>query len=85
MWKRLLLFLHQIFDIDARGLKHLTERIVEGIVVLLQGVPLVGRCQSLLPFLGLGAKVTRTGWLLLGVSIAMNAYGAWWFVTRYAG
>jgi hypothetical protein len=39
----------------------------------------------LLTFLGMGEKKTRGTRVLLAASIAMNAYGAWWFMLRYAG
>jgi hypothetical protein len=38
----------------------------------------------LLSFLGMGMQVTRTGLALLGASMLMNAWGAWWFVSHYA-
>jgi hypothetical protein len=38
----------------------------------------------LLTFLGMGMQVTRTSLALLGASILMNAWGAWWFVSHYA-
>jgi hypothetical protein len=38
----------------------------------------------LLVFLGMRMRVTRTGVALLAASVLMNAYGAFWFVSRYA-
>ena len=38
----------------------------------------------LLAFLGMGMQVTRTSAVLLVASVLMNAYGAVWFVSRYA-
>jgi hypothetical protein len=37
-----------------------------------------------LAWLGAGMRFTRVGLALLAASIAMNALGAWWFVSRYA-
>ena len=36
-----------------------------------------------LAFLGMGARFGRIAWALLAVSVAMNAWGAAWFVSRY--
>jgi hypothetical protein len=37
-----------------------------------------------LAWLGAGMRFTRVGLVLLGASLAMSGYGAWWFVSRYA-
>lgn len=37
-----------------------------------------------LAWLGAGTRFSRAGLALAGLSIAMNAYGAWWFVSNYA-
>jgi len=37
-----------------------------------------------LAWLGAGMRFTRAGVALLAASVAMNAWGAWWFVSRYA-
>src|SRR5262249_31813956 len=39
----------------------------------------------LLTALGLRGRFGRSALVLLALSVAMNSYGTWWFVSRFAG